>query len=40
MLSKNLLHIMSKADDENTPFIKIPEGETAFNIIIDKNIEI
>lgn len=39
ILSINLLHVLSKGADEDGPFIPIPEGENAFNIVIDKNIE-
>ena len=38
LLSRNLLHIMSKGRDEDTEFANIPEGESAFDISIDKNI--
>lgn len=37
--SKNLIHIMSKGEDEDTDFVNIPEGNNAFSIVIDKNIE-
>ncbi|XWV25631.1 mg275 protein [Tupanvirus deep ocean] len=40
LLSKNLLHVLSKGPDDSGPFIDIPEGKKAFDIIIDKNIEI
>ena len=36
--SKNLLHILSKGTDEDGPFVDLPEGLSAFNIVIDKNI--
>jgi len=39
LLSCNLLHILSKGEDEEGPFINIPEGANAFNIVIDKNIK-
>ncbi|AGC01750.1 hypothetical protein H012_gp715 [Acanthamoeba polyphaga moumouvirus] len=40
ILSYNLLHMLSIGPDENIPFNKIPEGQNAFNIVIDKNISI
>lgn len=40
LLSKNLPHIMTKCYDEDTEFVNIPEGENAFNIVIDKNINV
>lgn len=36
--SFNLLHVLSKGVDEDGPFINIPEGKNAFDIVIDKNI--
>ncbi|AYV85619.1 MAG: hypothetical protein Satyrvirus26_8 [Satyrvirus sp.] len=39
LLSCNLLHILSKGEDDDEPFIPIPDGKNAFNIKIDKNIE-
>ena len=36
--SHNLVHIMAKGEDEDTDFVDIPEGEYAFNIVIEKNI--
>ena len=39
LLSCNLLHVLSKGLDEDTDFVDIPQGEKAFNIVIDKNIE-
>lgn len=36
--TKNLVHIMSKGEDDDTEFVEIPEGEYAFNIVLDKNI--
>ncbi len=39
LLSKNLLHILSKGDDDDQPFVDLPPGQKAFDIIIDKNIE-
>lgn len=38
LLSCNLLHIISKGLDDDGPFINIPEGKQAFDIVIDKNI--
>jgi len=38
IISKNLLHILSKSIHDDGPFIDIPEGQNAFNIVIDKNI--
>ncbi|ANB50395.1 hypothetical protein [Powai lake megavirus] len=38
ILSYNLLHMLSKAPNEDIPFVNIPEGQNAFDIIIDKNI--
>lgn len=38
LLSLNLLHILSKGIDEDGPFVIIPEGENAFDVVIDKNI--
>lgn len=38
LLSKNLLHILSKGEDEDGPFVNLPDGQKAFEIIIDKNI--
>jgi hypothetical protein len=39
LLSKNLLHILSKGIDEDGPFINLPDGQKAFDIVIDKNID-
>ena len=39
LLNCNLLHILSKGIDDDGPFINIPEGDQAFNIVIDKNIK-
>lgn len=36
--SYNLLHIMSKGPNDDTVFINLPDGQDAFNIVIDKNI--
>ena len=38
LLSLNLLHIFSKGDGENGPFVVVPSGEKPFDIVIDKNI--
>lgn len=38
--SRNLLHIMSKGVDENGSFIDIPEGKNAFQVNIEKNIDL
>lgn len=38
LLSKNLLHILSKGKDEDTEFVYIPEGKKAFDIVIDKQL--
>ncbi len=32
--------MLSKAPDEDIPFVNIPDGQNAFDIIIDKNIGI
>ncbi|AUV58218.1 hypothetical protein [Bandra megavirus] len=40
LLTYNLLHMLSKAPDEDIPFVNIPDGQNAFDIIIDKNIGI
>lgn len=37
--SFNLLHVLSKGTNEDGTFVNIPEGENAFNIVIDKNIK-
>lgn len=39
LLSKNLLHVLSKGEDEDGPFINLPHGQKAFEIVIDKNID-
>lgn len=38
--SRNLLHVMSKGMDENGPFVIIPEGNNAFQVDIEKNIDL
>lgn len=37
--SLNLLHILSKGQNDDIAFINIPPGQDAFNIVIDKNIQ-
>lgn len=37
--SKNLLHIMAKGPDDDTPFVNVPENTQPLAVIIDKNIE-
>lgn len=39
LVSFNLLHVLSKGTDEDISFVNIPEGENAFDIVIDKNID-
>ena len=39
LLSKNLLHVLSEGEDDKCPFVEIPDGQTAFDIVIDKNID-
>lgn len=40
MLSKNLMHIFSKGGDDDIDFVNIPNDKNAFEIVIDKNINI
>ncbi|XWV26969.1 hypothetical protein QJ857_gp0080 [Tupanvirus soda lake] len=40
LLSKNLLHVLSKGPEEDGPFVDIPDGQKAFDVIIDKNIQV
>jgi len=40
ILSLNLLHMLSKSEQDNIPFQHVPEGYEPFQIVIDKNIEI
>ena len=39
LLSKNLLHVLSKGEDDECSFVEIPDGQNAFDIVIDKNID-
>ena len=39
LLSCNLLHLLSKGIDDDIPFANIPQGENAFDIVIEKNID-
>lgn len=36
---KDILHILSKGADDDTPFQNVPLGEKPFDIIVDKQIE-
>lgn len=38
LLSRNLLHVLSKGIDESEPFMNVPENEQPFKITIEKNI--
>jgi hypothetical protein len=40
LLSFNLLHVLSKGPDDDTPFAIVPKGELPFNIIVEKNLQI
>lgn len=39
LLSLNLLHIMAKGENDNDNFVILPEGVSAFDIKIDKNVQ-
>lgn len=36
--SLNLFHVLAKGINDDVPFMDIPEGKLAFDIVIDKNI--
>lgn len=40
ILSLNLLHMLSKGENDDIPFVHVPNDYEPFQIVIDKNIEI
>ena len=38
LLSKNIIHMLAKGDDEDTAFVNIPEGKKAFDISVNLKV--